>query len=48
MTNEIFLQGFLKMWWIWTAIILGLFGTSISERRDKHARLKAQRACRRG
>lgn len=48
MTIEMFLQGFLKMWWIWIAILMGLIGTSISERRDKYARLKAQRACKRG
>lgn len=47
MTNEIFLQGIFKMWWIWTAIILGLTGTSIVERRGKRARLKTQRISRR-
>ncbi len=48
MTIEMFLQGFLKMWWIWIAILFGLVGTSITERRDKHARLKTKRINRRG
>lgn len=47
MTIEMFLQGLIKMWWIWIAILMGLIGTSISERRDKHARLEAQRISRR-
>lgn len=43
MTIEIYLQGLAKMWWIFVPIILALIGTSITERRDKHARLKTQR-----
>ncbi len=45
---HLFVEGFAKMNFIWIAILFGLVGTSISERRDKHARLEAQRACRRG
>ena len=36
MTIEMFLQGLIKMWWIFVPIILALIGTSIIERRHKH------------
>ena len=48
MELKIYLQGIFKMWWIWIAILFGLVGTSITERRDKHARLKTKRINRRG
>ena len=43
MTKEIFLQGIFKMWWVFLPIFIALIGTSISERREKRARLKTQR-----
>lgn len=47
MTIEIYFKGLLKMWWIFLPLILALVGTSISERREKRARLKTKRASRR-
>lgn len=43
MNEQIFIAGLAKMWWIFLPLILALVGTSIIERRDKHARSKAQR-----
>lgn len=48
MTIEIYLQGLIKMWWIFLPVFIALIGTSISERREKRARLKTKRINRRG